>query len=63
MRTHEIRVSPSKAMLPREEQLAWKLALLAADPVPVRQDVGAMIGNRIVDNAGVAIASRRPTLP
>jgi 2-methylcitrate dehydratase len=32
---HLVRVYPSKEPLPREEQLAWKLAAVAGDPVSV----------------------------
>jgi 2-methylcitrate dehydratase len=64
MTNNEIRVSPSKAALPREAQLAWKIAGVAADKVPVAKDITAMIINRIIDNAAVAIASinRRPVV-
>ncbi|HVE21054.1 MAG TPA: MmgE/PrpD family protein [Acidocella sp.] len=64
MTNHEVRVYPSKAALPREAQLAWKIAGVAADKVPVARDVAAMIINRIIDNAAVAIASvnRRPVV-
>jgi hypothetical protein len=46
----------------REDQLAWKIAEVAADPVAVDADVTDMIINRIIDNASVAAASvaRRP---
>src|ERR1700753_3921579 len=54
---HDVRVSPSKAALKREDQLAWKIAGVAADKVAVPKDVAAMIANRIIDNASVAIAS------
>jgi 2-methylcitrate dehydratase len=51
-------------MLPTAAQLAWKLAAVAADPVPLDDDVVEMIGNRIIDNAAVAAASlaRRPVV-
>ena len=32
---HEVRAYPSSARLAREEQLAWKLAAVATDPVEV----------------------------
>ena len=57
MKLHEIRVYPSKTLLKREDQLAWKIAGVAADKVAVTRDVTAMIINRIIDNASVAIAS------
>ena len=57
MQIHPVRVHPSKAQLPREEQLAWKIASVAADVVPVQADVAELIINRIIDNAAVAIAA------
>src|ERR1700732_1882138 len=57
MQIHHVKVHPSKARLPREEQLAWKLASVAADTVPVQPDVTEQIINRIIDNAAVAIAA------
>src|ERR1700749_3435360 len=54
---HDVKGSPSKAGLKREDQLAWKIAGVAADKVAVTKDVAAMIINRIIDNASVAIAS------
>jgi 2-methylcitrate dehydratase len=64
MITHDVRVYPSKANLKREDQLAWKIAGVAADRVAVERDVTAMIVNRIIDNASVAIAAinRRPVV-
>ncbi|HQT84860.1 MAG: 2-methylcitrate dehydratase [Acidiphilium sp. 37-64-53] len=57
MKLHEVRVHPSKSLLKRDDQLAWKIAGVAADKVAVEKDVTAMIINRIIDNAAVAIAS------
>jgi 2-methylcitrate dehydratase len=57
MQIHPVKVHPSKAQLPREEQLAWKIASVAADIVPVQPDVTELIINRIIDNAAVAIAA------
>ncbi len=54
---HQVRAHPSKDELPRDAQLAWKMAAVAADPVGVEADVTDMIINRIIDNASVAIAS------
>jgi len=53
----EVRVHPSEDSPARTEQLAWKLAACAADPVPVDDDVTEMIINRVIDNAAVAAAS------
>ncbi|QDS97241.1 MmgE/PrpD family protein [Adhaeretor mobilis] len=57
MQLHEVRVYPSAEPLPREEQLAWKLAALATDPVAVEPEVAEMVANRVIDNASVAIAA------
>jgi len=54
-----IRVHPSSDALPREEQLAWRLAEVAADPVEVSPEVSEMIINRVLDNAAEATASLR----
>ncbi len=64
MITHELKVHPSKAALAREDQLAWKVAAIAADRVAVEREVAEMIVNRIIDNAAVAIAAinRRPVI-
>ncbi len=57
MKQHTVRVYPSAATPPREEQLAWKLAEVATDLVPVPADVAEMVANRVIDNAAVAIAA------
>lgn len=61
---HEVRVHKSAEALPREQQLAWKLAEVATDEVPIEVDVADMVANRLVDDAAVAAASlrRRPVV-
>src|SRR5271157_2910572 len=61
---HDVTVHPSKDNLRRDAQLAWKIASVATDRVAVERDVAAMIVNRVIDNAGVAIAAanRRPVV-
>ncbi len=61
---HEVRVYRSAERLAREDQLAWKIAAVATDPVAVTADVADMVINRVVDNAAVAAASlaRRPVV-
>ena len=54
---HHVRVYKSEENLAREDQLAWKIAEVAADQVAVDTDVVDMIINRIIDNASVAAAS------
>ncbi len=62
MQKHLVRVYPSKERLPREEQLAWKLARVATDQAPIDEAAAEMVINRIIDNAAVAVAAlnRRP---
>ena len=62
MKSHTVRTYKSAEHLAREDQLAWKIAEVAADDVALDADVVEMIGNRIIDNAAVAAASlaRRP---
>jgi 2-methylcitrate dehydratase len=57
MKVHRVRVHRSKELLPRTEQLAWKLAEVAHDPATISEEVREMIVNRVIDNAAVAIAA------
>ena len=59
---HEVRTHKSSDTLPREQQLAWRLASVATDEVRVEAEVTEMVVNRLIDDAGVAAASlrRRP---
>ncbi|TVQ83192.1 MAG: MmgE/PrpD family protein [Micavibrio sp.] len=57
MELHSVRVYKEAEQLPKQEQLAWKMAQVAADDVAVDDDVTEMIINRIIDNAAVAAAS------
>ncbi|MBI5160899.1 MAG: MmgE/PrpD family protein [Micrococcales bacterium] len=54
---HRVRVHRSDENLPREQQLAWRIAEVAADAVPVEDAVAEMVVNRVIDNAAVAAAS------
>lgn len=59
---HPVRVHPSADRLPREEQLAWKLAAVATgtqQAPDLDPESAAMAANRVVDNAAVAVASAR----
>ena len=55
--THQVRVHRSEENLAREDQLAYAIAEVAADPVAVDPAVVDMIINRVIDNASVAAAS------
>ena len=43
MKNHTVKVYPSKQELKREDQLAWKIAAVASDPVEVDDDVTDMV--------------------
>jgi 2-methylcitrate dehydratase len=64
MKLHQVRVYKSEENLDRKDQLAWKIAEVAADPVAVTSEVTEMVINRIIDNASVAAASltRKPVV-
>src|SRR6185437_4042849 len=57
MTRHQVKVYPSKIPLPKAEQLAWKIASVAADKAAIVPEVAEMVANRIIDNASVAIAA------
>ena len=54
---HEVKVYPSKIKLPKNKQLAWKIAKIASDNAKLNKKAIEMVINRIIDNASVAIAS------
>ena len=64
MKLHNVRVYKSEETLERQDQLAWKIAEVASDPVAVTAEVTEMVINRIIDNASVAVASltRKPVV-
>lgn len=64
MKLHQVRVYKSEETLDRKDQLAWKIAEVAADPVAVSPEVTEMVINRLIDNASVAAASltRKPVV-
>ncbi|BAS12952.1 2-methylcitrate dehydratase 2 [Arthrobacter sp. Hiyo8] len=57
VKNNHVRVYKSEESLPREQQLAHKIAAVAADPVEVLPLITEMVINRIIDNASVAVAS------
>jgi len=64
MKSHTVRVYPSKEELPKQEQLAWKIAAMASEPTSIDDDVTDMVINRVIDNAAVAMAAiaRQPVV-
>jgi 2-methylcitrate dehydratase len=57
MKLHSVRVHPERDKLPRENQLAWKIAEIAADPAEIDAEAAEMAINRLIDNAAVALAA------
>ncbi|MCU1439215.1 MAG: 2-methylcitrate dehydratase [Rhodoglobus sp.] len=57
MKNHPVRVYRSEENLAREDQLAWKIAEVAAERIEPTDAVADMVINRIIDNAAVATAS------
>jgi 2-methylcitrate dehydratase len=57
MKNQPVRTYRSDENLGKHDQLAWKLAEVATDPVEVTSEVTEMVINRIIDNASVAAAS------
>lgn len=59
---HEVRVHRSDDPLAEADQLAWRIAEVAADPAGVDDDVLDMVINRVIDDTAVAVAAltRRP---
>ena len=64
MRNINVKTHPSSALLKKEDQLAWKIAEIAADKSRPSAETIEMVINRIIDNASVAIASlnRKPVV-
>ena len=64
MRNIIVKTHPSSALLKKEDQLAWKIAEIAADKSRPSAETIEMVINRIIDNASVAIASlnRKPVI-
>jgi 2-methylcitrate dehydratase len=57
MVVHRVQVYPSKTPLPKTEQLAWKMAEVVNTAPAADVEVAEMVINRILDNAGVALAA------
>ena len=65
MAIHEVRVHPSSERLPRQAQLTWKMAELAAAAPPPTSEVAEMVACRVIDlsQSGAAVATdQRPDI-
>jgi len=57
MTVHHVQVFPSRTPLPKNRQLAWKIAEVASCAAPIEPAVAESVVNRVIDNAAVAIAA------
>jgi 2-methylcitrate dehydratase len=57
VKQHAVRTYRSEENLPREQQLAWKIAEVASEQLEPTAEVTDMVINRVIDNAAVATAS------
>lgn len=57
MERHSVRVHPSDAPPDRENQLAWKIAERAAARPEQEAEAVRMVGHRVLDSLGVAVAA------
>lgn len=53
----DVRVQRADTLLPRDTELAWRIAAFATAARPVDASASAMVTCRLVDNAAVALAS------
>jgi len=62
VRTYKVQVRAGNDAPKREEELAWRLAEVATGGADLDGDVAAMVANRVIDDAAVALAAltRRP---
>jgi len=62
VKTYTVRPHKGADALPKNEQLAWRLAEVASAPAPLGPEVAEMVANRLIDDAAVAAAAlrRRP---
>ena len=57
MKSYTIKLQKPGTNLEKENQLAWLIANMAAENWNLNKEISDMVGNRIIDNAGVAIAA------
>ena len=57
MKQYEVHIQKPGQKIHKQDQLAWRIAKMASEEWPLTNDITEMVGNRIIDNAGVAIAA------
>ena len=57
MQSFKINIPKPGNRIEKKNQLAWLLAVMASENWNSNQRINEMVGNRIIDSAGVAIAA------
>ena len=57
MKKYSIKVQQPGEVSKKDEQLAWRIASMASQDWGLVNEISEMVGNRIIDNAGVAVAA------
>jgi 2-methylcitrate dehydratase len=57
MRSFPVKIQLPGEKIKKEDQLAWLIAKMASEDWSLTLEIADMVGNRIVDNAGVAVAA------
>ena len=57
MKTHSVKLQKPGKKISKKNHLAWLIAKMASEDWNLNKDVIDMVGNRIIDNAGVAVAA------
>ena len=57
MKTFNINIQKPGEKLKKENQLAYRIAVMSSEDWNLTDEITEMVGNRIIDNAGVAVAA------
>ena len=57
MRSFPIKIQQPGEKIKKEDQLAWHIANMASEDWSLTSEITDMVGNRIIDNTGVAVAA------
>ena len=57
MKTHSVKLQKPGKKIGKKNHLAWLIAKMASQDWNLNKDIIDMVGNRIIDNTGVAVAA------
>ena len=57
MKTHSVKLQKPGKKIGKKNHLAWLIAKMASEGWNLNKDIINMVGNRIIDNKGVAVAA------